>query len=308
MMSSSANGRQGSPREPLRRLRYDDLSAILARSSARVPGPPGAPASPWLPRSHSGRRFVILAALAVLAIWGVLDLVFRDWRARYRRRAAYGASHVAPAIDPMAETVPPGVDPAAWRDAVSRTHDMLRTVAASNLLGLDEIQRLRAELDAAVARARPETARAELAAVWDAIADRAEFLLKDGRSADGERHRRPDVLPSYAETRVAPALDPLAELVPPGVEPAAWRDALSRTRARLRRVADSSRLGVAPLQALRRRLDAAVTRARAEPRTAVAELTRLWDEILDRGGSRPQDGRAAVGDRPPRPEILSPRR
>ena len=56
-----------------------------------------------------------------------------------------------------------------------------------------QMRRLRAELDQAVARARahPETALDELAAIWNVQADRAEFLFKDGRSASGDRHPRP---------------------------------------------------------------------------------------------------------------------
>ncbi len=172
---------------------------------------------PWLPRSHSGRRFVIVAGLAVLVIWGVLYLVFRDWRARYRERAAFGATQVVPAIDPMAEIVPPGVDSTAWRDAVRRTHDMLLTVTSSNLLGIGEMQTLRAELDQTVSRARahPETAVAELAGVWNTIADRAEFLLKDTRSQSGDRHPRPKILPPRpTKSRATPQGDRSASTSP----------------------------------------------------------------------------------------------
>lgn len=205
MMSSSSNGRQESHRDPIRRLRYDDLAAIMADTYAHGPvegragdAPVTSPASPWLPQSHSGRRFVIVAGLAVLVLWGVLYLVFRDWRARYRERAAYGVGQVVPAIDPMAEFVPPGVDPVAWRGAVSQTRAMLVTVTASNLLGIGEMRALRDELDQVVvrARARPETAVTELAGVWDAMAERAEFLLRDSRSLTGDRHPRPKILPA----------------------------------------------------------------------------------------------------------------
>jgi hypothetical protein len=199
-MSSSPNGRGGSHREPSRRLRYDDLASLVIRTSvrgSRREGGSTALASPWLPRSHSGRRFVIIAGLVVLVIWGVLSLAFRDWRARYRERAAYGASQVVPAIKPMTGIVPPGVDPGAWHDAVSQTQAMLQTVTASNLLGIDEMRALRAELDAAVARvrAKPETAPDELAGVWNAMHERAAFLFQDSRSPSGHRHLRPAILP-----------------------------------------------------------------------------------------------------------------
>ncbi len=201
-MSSSTNGRPGNHRDPTRRLRHDDLASVIAQTYAPRPGRPATGddadrLSPWLPRSHSGRRFVIMAGIAVLLIWGVLYLVFREWRARYRERAAYGVSQVVPAIDPMGDILPPDVDPASWRDAVRQTHAMLLTVTASNLLDIVEMRDLRDELDRAVgrARARPETAVAELAGVWNAIADRAEFLLKDSRSRSGDRHPRPALLP-----------------------------------------------------------------------------------------------------------------
>jgi hypothetical protein len=208
-MSSAHDGRQGSHRDPSRRLRYDDLSAILARTYALGRGGEGAGAAtapPWLPRSHSGRRFVLVAGLAVLVIWGVLYLVFRDWRARYRERAAYGASQVVPAIDRMAEILPPDVDPAAWRDAVDRTHAMLLTVTASNLLSIDEMQALRTELDQTVeqAHAHPETGLTELASVWNTLADRAGFLFTDSRAPSGDRHPRPAILPPRSDTSGKP--------------------------------------------------------------------------------------------------------
>jgi hypothetical protein len=315
MMSSSSNGRQESHRDPSRRFRYDDLASTMAHTYAHGSGegsgedvPANPPKSPWLPRSHSGRRFVIVAGLVVLLIWGVLYLVFRDWRARYRARAAYGASRVVPAIDPMAGIVPPGVDPADWRDAVDRTRALLVTVTGSNLLGIDEMRALGDELDQAVgrARARPETAVAELAGLWDAMAERAEFLLRDSRSRTGDRHPRPKVLPSYGETRVVPALDPLDAVVPPGVDPAAWRDAVKRTRARLLNVTDSGGLGVVQMKSLRSEIEEAVDRARAHPETAVAELARLWDSAAD--FSAFFEGNQSPGiDRFPRPEILPPR-
>ncbi|HZW29705.1 MAG TPA: hypothetical protein VFF52_03305 [Isosphaeraceae bacterium] len=198
-MSSSPNGRGGRHREPIRRLRYDDLTALMIRAAARGSSRAGGsavPALPWLPRSHSGRRFVIMAVLVALAIWGALYLAFRDWRARYRARAAYGASQVVTALQPLTEIVPPAVDPGEWREAVSRTQDLLLTVTASNLLGIDAMRALRAELDQAVARARarPETALDELAGVWNTMDHRAAFLFHDSRSPSGLRHVRPALL------------------------------------------------------------------------------------------------------------------
>jgi hypothetical protein len=140
---------------------------------------------------------VLVAGCAFLLLWGVLYLAFRDWRQRYRARAAYGATRVAPVIDALADTVPPGVNSDEWKAAVRDTHALLITVTGANLLDLKEMQSLRGELEQVVARARarPDSARAELAGVWDKIEDRAGFVLRDARSASGQRHPRPGILP-----------------------------------------------------------------------------------------------------------------
>ncbi|MGP0066402.1 MAG: hypothetical protein ACLQGP_22790 [Isosphaeraceae bacterium] len=316
MMSSSPNGRRESHPDPTRRLRYDDLASVMARTYPRGSGELAgdetaarSTVSPWLPRTHSGRRFVIVAGLVVLLIWGVLYLVFREWRARYRERAAYGITQVVPAIDPLFDIVPPAMDPGEWREAVSRTHDMLVTVTASNLLGIGEMKSLRDELDQTVgrSRARPETAAAELAGVWDAMADRAEFLLRDSRSRTGDRHPRPKSIPSYGQTRVVPAVDPLVDVIPPGIDRVSWRDAIERTRALLLKLTDTDSLSITQLKTLRTELDRAVARARAHPETSVAELARLWDSAKHLDPSRFEGGQSSDIDPFPRPEILPPR-
>jgi len=144
---------------------------------------------------------VLIAGLVLMVIWGVLWVIFRDWRVRYRARAAYGATHVVAAIDPLEAIVPADVDPDAWRDAVRQTRAMLMTVTSSNLLDIQEMERLRGELDQFVARARahPETGRLELAAIWNELGDRGEFLFKDSRSLSGDRHPRPKILPLKPE-------------------------------------------------------------------------------------------------------------
>ena len=150
-----------------------------------------------LPRGHSGVRFVVVAAISVLLIWAALYLAFRDWRAKYRERTGYGMTQVVPAIDPLANITPPPVDPIAWRDAVQRTRAMLVTVISSNLLDISEMRQLRTELEQSVARRGPTPKRrlGELAAIWNNQADRAGFLFKDSRSASGDRHPRPKILP-----------------------------------------------------------------------------------------------------------------
>jgi hypothetical protein len=193
IMSLARNGQDRSDRDTARRLRFDDLGAIVLRNTT---GPTGTPSSP-LVGGHSGRRFVLAAGVAVLLIWGTLYLVFRDWRAKYRERARYGATQVVPAIDSLRSIVPPHISEPAWHDAIDQTRAMLLTVTGSNLLDVKDMDRLRAELSQHVGRARahPEAAISELAEIWNQVADRGEFLLRDSRSLSGERHMRPKILP-----------------------------------------------------------------------------------------------------------------
>jgi hypothetical protein len=181
-------------RNSTRRVRVDDMAAIVVRNS---PGPAANAPRAMLSRGHSGRLLVLGAGVTLLLIWGTLFLVFRDWRARYRERALYGATQVVPAIDRLRSILPPDVDPALWGDAVDQTRAMLTTVTGSNLLDIKDMDKLRAELDQHVARAtdRPETGVRELALIWDQIADRGEFLFNDSRSLSGTRHPRPKILP-----------------------------------------------------------------------------------------------------------------
>jgi hypothetical protein len=159
-------------------------------------GPPG-PARPHRPHRpsgaaadalgtrHSGRMFVIAAVLTILLIWGVLYLVFRDWRVRYRERADFGRREVATVVDPLADRVPPGIAPAEWRRAVGATHAMLVEVTASGRLDRPQMQALRDDLARHVAGARPETVRAVLAGIWKEMESKTR--LRD-------QTRRPELL------------------------------------------------------------------------------------------------------------------
>jgi hypothetical protein len=212
-MSPSPTGKHNGFHDPSRTLRFDDYGATPRetgpghrRSDGLITAEAGS--------GHSGRRFVVVAVVVVLCTWGGLYLAFQRWRASYRERAAYGASHVVSAIDPLKEVAPPGVDPVVWRKAVDETHAMLLTVVGSNLLDLDDMKKLRLELDQFVARvqAHPETAQTELAAIWDTLADRAEFLFQDSKDPTRDRHVRPKILPprpakaaAIAKTNPAPA-------------------------------------------------------------------------------------------------------
>jgi hypothetical protein len=181
-----------------RQLRLDEHPANLgwsyARSSERKAATPLRASDV---RGHSGRRFVLISGLVILTGWGMLYLVFRDWRARYQKRARYAATFVIPTIDPMAQVEPPDVAPEAWRDALASTRSMLLTVTSSNLLDEKQMGELKTELEAAAKRssADPKRAVTELATIWNNIADRGEFLLKDTRSRSGIRHSRPKILP-----------------------------------------------------------------------------------------------------------------
>jgi hypothetical protein len=196
IMAPASNGPHNGSRLPSGRLRFEDFVSIR---SGKDPGSRQADASIMAERGqgHSGQRFVVVAVIVVLLTWGGLYFAFQRWRANYRERVAYGASHVVSAIDSLKEVTPPDVDPGLWRDSVDKTHAMLMTVVASNLLDQDDMDKLRQELDQFVARGRvhPETAKNELAAIWNEMSDRAEFLFQDSRDPTKNRHPRPKSLP-----------------------------------------------------------------------------------------------------------------
>ena len=207
-MAPTPSGKQNGFHDPSRKLRFDDFGADTGKR--RFEGLITAEAG----RGHSGRRLVVVAVVVVLFTWGGLYLAFQRWRGAYRERAAWGTSHVVSAVDPLKEVMPPGVDPAVWRNAVDETHAMLLTVVGSNLLDLHDMDKLRLELDRCVSRVRahPETALTELAAIWNTLADRAEFLFQDGKDPTRDRHVRPKILPprpakakAIAKTGQAPA-------------------------------------------------------------------------------------------------------
>lgn len=141
----------------------------------------------WGAGPHSGRAFVTAWVVTVLVLWGSLNLAFRHWRSGYRERAAFGARVAAAAIDPMAGVVPAGESPDAWRRAVAETHAMLVTLTASNVLDVPRMRALGDRVSVRVARSRPETARAELASLWDEVESQAGPIILS-------RHPRPALL------------------------------------------------------------------------------------------------------------------
>ena len=78
VMSDAPNGEASRPGDSARRLRFDDLTAIVLRNS---PGTKRAAMS-LLEPGHSGRLFVLAAGVTILFVWGTLYLVFREWRDR----------------------------------------------------------------------------------------------------------------------------------------------------------------------------------------------------------------------------------
>ncbi len=153
--------------------------------------------------SASGRRFVVAGIVATLLIWGAVYLAFLYWRATYRALAEFGANQVAPLVDPMAERVPPGVEPGAWKSAVADTHALLVALTGAGLLDRPTMEALRADVAARVARATPESARAELTRLWDDIEARAGPAVAPDdappppgsrQAARHPRPRRPELL------------------------------------------------------------------------------------------------------------------
>jgi hypothetical protein len=304
-MSNTRNGHDQTYRDPARRIRVDDMAAIVARHS---PGPSDNARVAMLESTHSGRRFVLVAGTIVLLIWGTLYVVFRQWRAKYRDRAQYGATQVVPVIDPLSGVMPPGVTVAMWRDAVDQTRAMLTTVTGSNLLDKPEMVELKVELAQHVRQGcrRPAMAVGELAEIWNDVTERGEFLFRDSRSLSGDRHPRPRILPTYGATRVAPAINPLRALAPLGVDRAQWRDAVDQTRALLLAVTDSNMVGVKEMQKLRTDVETHVGRANEHPETGLRELAEIWKEVAARADLLSTDRRLRAGGQYPRPEILPP--
>ena len=151
------------------------------------------------PASWSGRWTVAAFVAVVLVGWFGLDQAFRAWTARYQARAAFGATQVAPTVDPLARLNPPGIPPGAWRSAVADTHALLVALCGSGVLDQLQMENLRRRLTAQVeqATAHPEQARAILAQVWDEVERDAgpaiapDLIPPPPGSRQSKRHPRP---------------------------------------------------------------------------------------------------------------------
>jgi hypothetical protein len=144
--------------------------------------------------ARSGRTFVIIAVVAIAAIWGTLFLVFRDWRERHRALSAFGATEVATLVDPLAETAPPGVAAKTWRNAVGDTHAMLVTVTSAGLLDREGLESLRDDLRVRVARMTPEVEVKGLSKLWDEMQEKAGPVILNRSSRPPFAPPRPKVL------------------------------------------------------------------------------------------------------------------
>lgn len=144
--------------------------------------------------ARSGRLFVIGAIVALVLIWAALFVAFRQWRSGRNALAAYGAREVAPLVDPLADRGPGDIHPKVWRRAVEDTHAMLVAATASGTIDRVEMERLRAELAARVARDTPATVREDLMRLWDEMEDRVGPILQGRTSRPPHSPMRPAVL------------------------------------------------------------------------------------------------------------------
>ncbi len=125
---------------------------------------------------------------------------------------------------------------------------------------------------------------------------------------------RYDALARFGASKVAPANDPLAELIPPDISPIDWRAAssLADTHAMLLALTGAGVLDRSQMDQLRQ--DVADQVARARPETALKTLADLWDDLERKAGPviapgpdpyPPANSRhAARNPRPARPKLL----
>ena len=94
---------------------------------------------------------------------------------------------------------------------------------------------------------------------------------------DWRAHHRE--LAAYGREQVAAAIDPLADLRPPGVEPEEWRTAVALTRKMLEDVTASGLMDRPGLDALRADLEGRVAGSRARPERALGVLAGIWEDM-----------------------------
>lgn len=229
----------------------------------RLDGRAGTLASLLAPESgYSGRRLVVAGVATILALWGLLYLMFVVWRSDYRQRTQYGIRAVLPALDPLARARPPGISPADWDETIAETRAMVARITGSGALDLPQMQALRTELAERAARTTPQTAVSELLGLWADLEARAGPLLADT---------------AYPRL-LAPGLiaGRLVRIVPSGIEPAQWSRAVGATQGMLVAVAGSGELTPVAYEELVKSLSHRVDRARAG--TALEALRKIWND------------------------------
>jgi hypothetical protein len=214
---------------------------------------------------HSGRWFVVAAVFGILTIWGSLQVLFQNWRARYRERTAFGRRELPHVVDGLARIKPPELSVDEWRRMVSDTHAMLEMLVGANLLDHAGTVALRNDLNERVAQTRPNTALDDMIRIWsDMDAKAGPALLRAPR-------------PSWLELAIV--VDSLNRFQPITVSRADWTGALTQTRRMLIALDRSGRLDPERREALHERWSSMIQRARNRPIEARDVLEQVWIDV-----------------------------
>jgi hypothetical protein len=247
--SEARAGGNGAAQKGLsRRLRIDDRRGLAATDE--------------LGATHSGRRFVLALVFVLGSFALALFVAFRQWSTRQEELAAYGANRVAAALAPLAEKVPPRLDAAEWARIVDQGRRMLVGLTASGTMNLDQMRRLRAEIQETILAARPETAAGTLASLW----------------SDLERRAGPGLTRS-PRFELAGAVRGLSGIVPAGLERERWMLAIVQTRAMLTALLEKDPMPATERRRLREAIEAIASRSK--PETAAADLESVWELVAD---------------------------
>lgn len=204
-------------------------------------------------KRYSGRRLVSIGVLVILVIWGSIYALFRDWRSKYYARVstgrAFAEAKLAPIVEPLADTIPPGIDPKSWEDAIAATSAMLGTLAGSGQMTEIQLEKLASDVSRRIQRSRVETIQADLIELWDD--------MQQGGPASVVSIERPrELIPTPR------LVERFAGLRPADVEESRWLDRITRLRNRLAELTrPRSALTPERRQSLRRTVDREATAA-----------------------------------------------